>query len=345
MSTASIFPIRLYSGQAGLCNQLLAFINGIILARRHNVSEVLLSPFLMCIHTGQITDPAKIFDLPVMSASLGMRFISQPIFRIEYGVRGNYRDITATALEKCKTLAGTIDIPINDIIRSKLFGDHIPDVYKHIILVRDGERIYFDDNKPIRVNIKNLSLCHYNDWSGIPFNMHWYDTYPEFDGIFNFIKFHPRLVQMARTITSQLDHTNKINVCHLRVEDDAITHWSKMNNMSPEDFQRRLFDLYRKYVATIPKSEQLIILTYDTNHKLVQEFKLTHTVYTFKHEVVGREVHAILDLLIGSECTGTFIGCHNLELKRGSTFSYFLHKMIVPDATRYFIDLDKISDP
>ena len=116
-----------------------------------------------------------------------------------------------------------------------------------------------------------------------------------------------------------------------------------MNKMTPETFQQHLFQLYRKYVATIPAGQPLIILTYDTEHKLVQEFKLTHQVYTFKHDVVGREVSAILDLLIGAKCTGTFIGCHNLELKRGSTFSYFLHKMIAPTVTRYFIDLDGIT--
>lgn len=344
MDSTEPYCIRLYENNAGLCNQLLALINGIILARRQGKTEIELSPFLSCIHSQHATNPDKIFDLVNMSAGLDVKLKTRSVFRLDYGVEGIYRDITVSALNNCRNSAGIVDIPTDDVARARLFGDHIPNVLKRVVLVRDGSRLVFDDTKPIRLNVKNATSADIVDWSQYRFLMYWYDTFPEFDSVFNTLKFHPRLVEKAQSILEQLDHKSKINVCHLRIESDAVAHWSKMNNMSPEEFQQKLYDLYRKYIATIPIKEQLIILTYDTQHPLVEEFRSTHTVHTFKHDESGREIHAILDLLIGASCTGTFIGCHNLALKRGSTFSYFLHKMIDPNVTRYFIDLDDLTN-
>ena len=342
MSATPSYLLRLYSGAAGLCNQLLALINGIILARRQGKTEIELSPFLTCIHSQHVTNPAKIFDLTRMSAEVGVNFVSFPVFKILYGIEGNMRDITAMALEKCKTLAGTLDIPTDDVIRAQIFGDHIPNVLKRITLIRDGSTMTFDDTKPIRMRIGDKIISQV-DWSNQPFLMYWYNNFPEFDSVFSTMRFHPSFYQKVDTLLAQLDPGVKINVCHLRIEQDAIAHWSKMNKMTPEQFQHHLFELYRKYISTIPVEEYLILLTHATEHSLVEEFKSKHRVLVFKHDTPEREISAILDLLIGARCTGTFIGCHNLALKRGSTFSYFLHKMIPPELPRYFIDLDDVA--
>jgi hypothetical protein len=55
-----------------------------------------------------------------------------------------------------------------------------------------------------------------------------------------------------------------------------------------------------------------------------------------------REKNAIVDLLTSQACNNIFIGNYNPVLSRGSTFSYYIYKMI--KATNIFIDLDSIYD-
>lgn len=328
-------PVLLYSAQAGLCNQLLALINGIIRARRAGLTQVKLSPFLTCIFSRILTSADKVFDLEAMSSSLGMTFIPTEPFRVLYGVYGNYNDVTDKAISKAIT-----EIPACDGTRAGLFGDHLYGVRKHVLLFTDGKCEMIDrEAKTIEIPSKA------EVWDPQTIFMGWYSTFQEFSEVFSRLKFHSRYRGRAKSCLAKLDRTRSINVVHLRIEEDGVDHWSKMNGMGKEEFRLELAKVYRGLLSNIPLGSQLVILTYDHRHPMVTELRQRYDVHTFDHAgtgVVGRELHAIIDLLIGISCTGTFIGCHNLALGRGSTFSYFLHRLIAPEVKRFFIDLDNV---
>lgn len=332
---SSSAPILLYSPQSGLCNQILALLNGLVKNKTTHASFK-ISPFLSCIHEQILVSAHNIFDLEAMSSLLGVDFEDTPVFKILYGIEGRYKDITQDIVTR-----RIIIIPNDDVIRAELLGDPLFGVKKHVVVYTEGQRKILDDREG--PHLLKLPEKFFN-WNEVECMMEWYDIYPEFDNYFKALRFHPKFNMIADESLSKsgVDLTKPINVVHLRVEGDGLDHWSKMNKMTRRNFEIKLHQIYRDLVSNIPEREQLIILTYDHNHSLITEWKDKYQIHVFNHKstIRGREIHAIIDLLIGIQCNSIFIGCHNLELKRGSTFSYFLHKMIPAEVKRYWIDLD-----
>ena len=54
--------------------------------------------------------------------------------------------------------------------------------------------------------------------------------------------------------------------------------------------------------------------------------------------------NAIIDLLVSSCCNNIFIGNFNITNLNGSSFSYYIWKLMKDDVLKIFIDLDKIYD-
>jgi len=140
---------------------------------------------------------------------------------------------------------------------------------------------------------------------------------------------------------------DKINVLHLRIENDAINHWSKQNKMSPTFFQTYIED---KYINLIQKhvlqTDANIILTYSENNRVIDYLKNNNYKYYIsdKNPDVGREVNAISDLLISEKCNNIFIGGFNIEKLNGSTFSYCIIQKMNPSVKKILIDLDRIQN-
>lgn len=183
-----------------------------------------------------------------------------------------------------------------------------------------------------------------------PCAFRWYTAHPKFIDILKKIKFADIFYQLAEELLIY-DPNQPLHVIHLRVESDALRHWSRMNKMSTPQFQEKLFAVYRSAIKHIPQGEQVLILTSNTNHVLVKEFSENYQVITIdknilqnKLEFSGREVSAIIDLIAGSKCSGTFVGCHNLVKKRGSSFSFTLWQWS-NCKKGVFIDLDDIDNP
>lgn len=55
-------------------------------------------------------------------------------FKILYGVEKSYVDITERALTLCPIVYNNLIIPANDLDRAFYFGDHVPNVLKHILV-------------------------------------------------------------------------------------------------------------------------------------------------------------------------------------------------------------------
>jgi len=170
-----------------------------------------------------------------------------------------------------------------------------------------------------------------------------------FDHIMKNIPFVPFLNQLASEFIQPkiITPNQKINVLHLRLEDDAFDHWSKQNYMDKNTFQKVI---YKKYIDLIDKylnKEDInIILSFSTQNKVIDHLRDQGYKYFFSEKrFPGREVNAALDLNIGSHCNNIFIGNFNLEHLNGSSLSYvLLNRLKDKHITKILIDLDHILE-
>jgi hypothetical protein len=149
---------------------------------------------------------------------------------------------------------------------------------------------------------------------------------------------------------SELNILNKkINFIHLRLEEDGIHFWAMINNMASHLYQKELelkyITLIQKYIE---KDSVTFLLSMNTENAATEYMKKNDYSYflmdktTFK----GRELNAVIDLLLSSYCTGAFIGNVNPYTYCGSTFSYvILNQLRDRDIKKICIDIDHISEP
>lgn len=169
-----------------------------------------------------------------------------------------------------------------------------------------------------------------------------------FDDIIRNMPFVPYLNTLARDfVQPKLENTNKVNILHLRLEEDGFQHWSKQNFMDTKRFEEVIS---AKYIGLINKflnkDDINIILSYSTENKVIEYMRTNGYKYFFSEKkFAGREVNAALDLMIGTHCNNVFIGNFNLENLNGSSLSYVLinHLQQKP-VTKVLIDLDHILD-
>jgi hypothetical protein len=175
-----------------------------------------------------------------------------------------------------------------------------------------------------------------------------------FDEIIKNITFNKKYYDLSNDffMNNNIELSKKINVLHLRLEDDAIEHWSKYHNMY---FQKDWMDkesfktiVANKYIDAIKNhlsiEDELIVLSYSTSN-LVIDYLNTHGYKYYLREkdiTMGREINGIIDLLIGSTCNNVFIGNFNLQVVRGSSFSYYLIQNVAPSVKKVLLDLDQI---
>jgi len=262
-------------------------------------------------------------------------------FKIEsitYGLDENIFDIT-DEITRLYYKENTLFIPQN-IIFNNIKGDPKPNVQKQISIKYsiNGETFNetFPENLPNNI-VFNLSEAQYI------YTFAWINSInrTNFDYILKNICFNSKFMKIIPYFK------DKINVLHLRIENDAINHWSKQNKMSPTFFQTYIED---KYINLIQKhvlqTDANIILTYSENNRVIDYLKNNNYKYYIsdKNPDVGREVNAISDLLISEKCNNIFIGGFNIEKLNGSTFSYCIIQKMNPSVKKILIDLDRIQN-
>jgi hypothetical protein len=156
--------------------------------------------------------------------------------------------------------------------------------------------------------------------------------------IYNNIFFSKYLTEYSTNFINEnfSDVSKKINVIHIRLEDDAIYHWSKQNNMRNDTFKQLLIVKYIELIKTnIKKDDITLILSGNINNEVVHymkinEYNIKFINKKFSNGQYGRELNAVIDLIIGKCCNNIFIGCD------GSTFSELL--------TTYIADFNKSNE-
>jgi hypothetical protein len=168
-----------------------------------------------------------------------------------------------------------------------------------------------------------------------------------FEKILKGIEFNDDFVIKSDEFLKKIQTNKKINVIHLRLEEDAIIHWSKKNKMSQSDFKSYL---ETKYIGIIEKynckDDFNLILSHSFSNRVIDHLNELNIEYSFVDKFFDdREKNAIIDLLASRCCNNLFIGNFNIIRSNGSTFSYYIGNILNPDTVKIYIDLDKIVDP
>lgn len=154
----------------------------------------------------------------------------------------------------------------------------------------------------------------------------------------NFYKLSTNLIP---EIKLKLGEDIKINIVHLRLEPDALIHWSKMNNMNIDKFK---IILEKKYIYLINKfinkNAFTIIMSYSTNNNVIRFLNINKYNYFIKKKdlSIGRECNALVDLLLARQMNNFFIG------SGGSTFTECIMNTTNKKKT-IMIDLNNILNP
>ena len=333
----------------GFTNQIFAFINGIIEAYKQKEKVVVIDLFLNDISKNKYTPISHIFNIHEINLFLKKNYdliivdkyhIKFDLLSVKYGNESNNIDIT-DIIKKIYLNTHKLYINKNTLIslfeKYPLFVKNI--VIKYKINDYEIEEIYDEKiNKPIIIDFNSF----YN------YKFGWIDNYNNnmFENIIKNIVYSNEFIQKSEIIINTLNKSKKINVLHLRVEYDAIKHWSKQNRMYPSHFKRILENKYIQLIIKYFSKEDNIIILSNSYHNNVIKFLLkNHYSFKFINKFYeDREKNAIVDLLVSNNCNNIFIGNFNLMKLTGSTFSYYVGKLIKNHLFDIYIYLDKIND-
>jgi len=289
MSETNVFFLKLArEDNNGLCNQLLSLVSAILFCIRTKKELLIVDKFLTEINTNSYCSISQVFNLFEIN-----KYLHKYNIRIIDGFNINSSAFRPISWEVI-TLAKKHD--------NKRLLAFIDEIYSNL---------YFSKY------LMSYALNFINDK----------------------LSYHPIKCDLVDNVTdnavNNIEETNKkINVIHLRLEDDAIEHWSQQNNMNQQVFKRILTVKYIELITnTIQKEDITLILTGDTNNEVIHfmkenEYNIMFIDKKFTGNQPGRELNAIIDLIIGRYCNNVFIGCD------GSTFSELLLKYI-PDVSEH----------
>jgi hypothetical protein len=335
----------------GFTNQIFCLITGIIDAYKKGEKVVVVGEFLNDIYKTKWTSIQDILNINEINIFLkkyniiivDKNNIKFDILSVKYGIdEKNNIDVTQEFIKnfyKNNVLQVDKNFSFNNLkgdpcygIPKKLFFQYNINDY----IIEEIYDEYLTKNIVIDFNSQNNFLL----WSIDKFNDNM------FEKILLNIKYVDDFIIKANSFTNTLNLNNKMNVIHLRLEDDAIKHWSRQNNMTYNDY--KLY-LENKYINIIKKytleSQDNILLCSDSSNSVIDFMKNNN--YSFKLITKffdDREKNAIIELLVSRCCNNIYIGNFNIKNLNGSTFSYYVGKNMKEDVMKICIDLDKICD-
>lgn len=238
------------------------------------------------------------------------------------------------AIESKKSTVVVGEFNIDNKVGGKVPSKDIFD-FKSMNLLLSKYKITLVDMVDIKINITNIKFSYNFLWIN-------QSVKAKFEEFTKYIRFNPTYYELANKTLSVVG-TN-YNTIHIRTEEDALNHWSKQNRMNIDQFKTSLEELYiKKIEAYFTKSIPILLVTSDINSPIIDFLKAEgYTYYFTDKELKGREVNAIVDLIIGSQTTNHFIGNYNNELLRGSSFSYLILQLLKPTCIYTSIDLDNL---
>lgn len=203
----------------------------------------------------------------------------------------------------------------------------------------------------------NCEKFPHNIFFGAKSDFGWYNQRNEqvFLKILNSIVFSQKILDIASHLIEKLE-LHDVNVMQLRVEDDGIKHWASQNRLSQDAFRVKLYQKYRHSFQQFFSGELKTLVLTGACNKIPEIFadypeaKFISVSQELKTSLLesnlgysGRELRALIDLLLGIKCGVNFLGCHSYQFSRGSSFGWYLSKNIMGKIV--LIDLDRIDNP
>ena len=345
----------------GLCNQLYNIANTLCIAASQNGQKVvILDDFLndVDLQSMKKISVAEVLDLDTMNESLKSygivmiykHHVKMTLDRVEYGLK-DVQVIDATnAVRECFYKPNHLYIPqwtgMNDVIGM----DPCPQMRKQIYVYYSLNDIPFMKtfherklifNGPVEINHiqydskpANYILTLEEPWLTRINRDDSRELKPLFDHFLKMFRFHSYYYEQAQlfidTTLQQKEQT--VNVWHVRNEPDAIGHWSRLNHMCEEEYriqyETRFIETIRKHIH---KDCMNIALTaYVDDNPIIDKLRQDGYQIVSRPKIpeIGREMNAIIDMLMGYNCNGTFLGNINPHEFQGSTFSYVLYNYL-----------------
>jgi hypothetical protein len=348
---------------SGLTNQLFSIISSIIIAHKRGEKVVVRDCFIDEFDKYVYTPISSVFNLNKINDFLKKEYdviivdkynIQFEIISINYKSNthninitnqltskyfiNNTLNITNTNLmnECCYLSNINSESPFNVIFNYKINGYLVEEIYNKY----NNKSINIDLNNSLYPSIfKWINELDQNMFENILLNIHYHDDYIN--------KSNEIIEKFYKELVVTDDIFPKWNVIHLRLEEDALNHWSKQNNMNKFEFktyiENKYINIIQKYIS---KTDNNIILSYSLENSVIDFMK--NNEYNIHFNKIKyfeyREKNAIIDLLTSKICNNIFIGGFMFNELTGSTFSYYIGKIIDSSCKKISINLDKITN-
>ena len=337
-----IFNLQIYD-YMGLTNQifsLLSTLNDYILTNPHD-KDILLYGLNMDINHKTIMSWRNLFDwgsirklFPELNLYDGFFNHSQQceynIHKIYWGTDDKYIEIHAD-----QNLLWEIIEKKKNILQ--LFSDPCPNELKSL-------KIIYENNDILKLSEYAGNIT---DISDLKISLHC--TNPLLVE-----KFNEQLkdIQFDCSLKSNISYNNEknISVIHLRNENDAIKHWSRMNRVNESLFQNMINDKYihliKKY---IPIDSCIFILTSRSiNNPVINQLYNLHykNIHLLEKKSPYREWNAAEDICMAEHMMKNRFAENKILIApaNGSTFAHWLIKKLSWTEMIEF-NLDKINHP
>lgn len=365
----SISYILPNSSETNLTDQLFIIISEIINAYKNNKKLVIIDKFRLEPLKDEFCPISEIIDIDHLNklvSNFNIQVLDRKdiinfyVDKVLYGAEKTYIDITDFILSNFYS-NDKLNIP-KGIVLNDIKGDPIFGIRKKLqIYYEINDKKYVDEydeylNDGITMDLNNPSVINSLDEINrlIKFER------PLFNHLLKNIKFTKKYYHLSENLilvdkNNNYLHINdvninnkKINIIHLRLEKDMTNNMAKHNNMEENTF---ISMLEEKYISLIEKycnkDDIIYVLSYELDHNIVKYLKENGYEYYFtkKNMFKWSEPHAILDLLLGEKCNGTFIGNwqHYKDNNMGSLFSYAIDNRIREKVKRVLIDLYDVN--
>lgn len=347
-----MYYLKIGNNRAGFTNQIFALITGIIIAYTKGENVIIVDNFLNDIGKTIYTPITEIFNTTDINIFLKKNYnviiidknnIQFEIISVKYGSNEtNYIDLTYFIKEqyfKNNKLFIDKHCSFNKIKGDPCFGKVKKIILKYKINDYHFEKIYDEKLKSnIEINFDGPYI----------FKLGWINSFNDnmFEKILKNITYNNDFIFKAETVIKKINTDKKINIIHLRLEQDGINHWSKENFITPNKYRSYLEEKYINLIKNyISKSDETIILSSSLSNGVINFLNQYNYNYKFIDKLFNdREKNAIVDLLVSKYCNNIFIGNFNIKKNNGSTFSYYIWKCMNDNVTKIYIDLDKIYD-
>jgi hypothetical protein len=341
---------KIYTNGSGLTNQIFGLITSIIEAYIKGEKVVIIDGFLNDFSKAKVSPINEIFNIKSINMYLKKTYdiiivdkndIRFEIISVKYGIDTyNNIDLTEDFIKrfyKNNILYINKNYSFNDMKGDPYYGKEKKVFLKYKINDNLIDEIYDEYLK------KDIII----DFNGsYEFKFGWINNFNDkmFEKILLNLIYNDDFIKKSDSFIKNINLNNKINIIHLRLEEDAIKHWSKMNNMTQNDFRLYIQNKYINIIKTyISQSDENIILTSSMSNDVIDFMKHNNYKYKFANKFFDdREKNAIMDLLVSKYCNNIYIGNFNIKNLNGSTFSYYIGKFVKNDVLKIYIDLDKI---